>query len=107
MKGGEPSMKLSEARYKHLVVTTPNMAEVVGYGFVVNLIATGKEITEIRLLTDEAVQENLMAASRDLKSGKINLHEGIVVSPVSPGKNDGEVVEIDIDQEQAIRILKK
>ncbi|MFC5528436.1 hypothetical protein [Cohnella yongneupensis] len=98
-------MKLSEAKYQHLVVTTPEETDVIGYDLAVKWIAEGKDIKEIRLLTDEAVHENLMSASRDLNSGRINLDNGPLFSRVSPGKNDGEIVEIDISKDQAIELI--
>mgnify|MGYP001457160640 CR=1 FL=1 len=98
-------MKLSETKFQHLVVTTPIMQEVVGYAFVINLIAAGHDITEVRLLTEEAVEENLQEASQALKSGALNLKDGPAILPVLPGKNDGELVEIDITQEEAQELL--
>jgi hypothetical protein len=98
-------MELSKAKHKHLVVMTPTMTEVVGFNFVVGMIADGKEITEVRIFTDEAVQENLMAASRDLKNGKINLNDGVVISRVEPGDNDGEIVVLDINRAEARAIV--
>lgn len=92
-------MKLSETRHKHLVVTTPTMAECVGFDLVVCMIAAGQEITEVRLLTDDAIQTALQEASEDMKRGHTIRDEVPIV-------NNGELVEIDITREQAQELIR-
>jgi hypothetical protein len=87
-------MKLSEARHRHLVVGN----EVAGFGYAVRKIADGEEIGEIRLLTDDAIQAALKEASEDMKRGHM-------VRDEIPIENNGELVEIDIAQEEAKAII--
>lgn len=93
-------MKLSESRYRNLVVVTDTEAECVGFVYVLCLIAAGVPIRELRLLTDEAVQTALQSVSQDMKRG------GPIRDEV-PIKNNGEVVEIDFSRGQAISMISR
>lgn len=93
-------MKLSEARHQHLVVVTDYEAECVGFVFVLCLVAAGVPIRELRLLTEEAVQDALQSASDDRKRGH-EIHEDV------PIINNGEIVEIDYTRGQAISLISQ